>query len=47
MVQSKNKSLAPNKVKAVIIKMCGGKKCGSNWAGATTGTALNDLKKAA
>jgi hypothetical protein len=29
------------------IKGCGGKRCGSNWAGATTGTALNDLKKAA
>lgn len=35
------------KAKAKVIKMCGGKKCGSNWAGATIGTALNPLKQAA
>jgi hypothetical protein len=26
---------------------CGGKKCGSNWAGATIMIALNPIKKAA
>lgn len=30
-----------------LVKMCGGKKCGSSWAGATIGTALNPLKQAA
>ena len=47
MIQPKNKIVSASKSRGVIIKMCGGKKCGSNWAGATNGIALNDLKKAA
>jgi len=35
------------KNKPKVIKMCGGKKCGSNWAGATIGIALNPIKLAA